>query len=535
MARTDALSRKIDKLYDIETPDQMPGGVVGIAKGDKILHLGGYGCANIEWRAPWTVDTRYRIASVTKTFTAHAIHVLAKSGRLGLDDPITKYFPEYSRYQQPITVSNLLAMSSGFKHDEVTAELCGMHSVSTLEFFEKVAQRQGPLMYPPGSFQVYCCTNYRLLARLIEKVTSKPYGDAIREIVLEPEDLLITHYVRDAVHPEYQEARPYIREKEGRYRISAEQYDYATSGDGGLKSTLNEVLKYIIHISRPEPCGAPSVLERLATSVSKVAGKRPVYGHGVMLEQRKGIRSWGHGGAFNSWYQYFPDYDVTVACFNNDQDMPSNTTCWDAFRIYLEAFDPLAHAETFGKDTPAVIERLAGDYADMETGYLLNLEIHKGTLFANFMGSADMPMRAEGESEYWTHTMEVMFGFKIKNTPGQVRPTLRVYDAGHDQNPRIFQPITTSDKFPKGAHQYEGLYIWWEMVALHRIDTTGSSIVLQIGLGNHAESRIALRHLGGDAFVGGDTAVRFERSDRGEVVAMRLSRYRAREVKFIRL
>src|SRR5207244_990148 len=113
MADTDPRSAKIDALFhDFNHPD-VPGAVVMVIQDGKILKEQNYGLADLDKKTPCAADTNFRLASLTKQFTAMAILMLAQNGKLSLDDPLTKFFPEFPDIGQSITITHLLTHRSG--------------------------------------------------------------------------------------------------------------------------------------------------------------------------------------------------------------------------------------------------------------------------------------------------------------------------------------------------------------------------------------------------------------------------------------
>ena len=127
------LTAAIDELYvDYDKPYH-PGGVTAVLYKGEVLHLKAYGAANREFNVPWTPDTRYRIASWTKSIVANAMMILEDRRLLSLQDPVRKHLPDFPDYGVPLTLKHLLQMSSGLWLDEILVFLTGAGGTDTLD------------------------------------------------------------------------------------------------------------------------------------------------------------------------------------------------------------------------------------------------------------------------------------------------------------------------------------------------------------------------------------------------------------------
>src|SRR5438093_4804564 len=119
-AQTRAVVDSIDGFVRSELARQrVPGMSVAVLRGDSVLLIRGYGYANVEHHVPATDSTVYAVGSVSKQFTAAAVVMLAEQGRLGLDDPVTRYLPEGSAVWPSVTIRHVLTHTSGIPQDTV--------------------------------------------------------------------------------------------------------------------------------------------------------------------------------------------------------------------------------------------------------------------------------------------------------------------------------------------------------------------------------------------------------------------------------
>lgn len=183
-----SLEEEVD-AYITETMQRfpIPGLAVGIVKGDKVLHLKGYGTANSHGD-PVTPQTPFMLASVTKTFTALGVQQLVRAGKLDLDAPVQEYLPEFRLADQDagagITVRHLLDHTSGITTIEGTQPY--LHSPeATFDQALKELAHYKPA-YPPGEQYEYSNWNYALLGEVISRASGQPYIEYMQEHVLDP-------------------------------------------------------------------------------------------------------------------------------------------------------------------------------------------------------------------------------------------------------------------------------------------------------------------------------------------------------------
>ncbi len=157
-------------------------GVILLAKGEEVLLQKAYGMANYEFNVRNTVDTRFRIASITKRFTHLIITKLAQEKKLSPDDPISKWLPDFPSADK-ITVSHLVSHRSGIRDPERLRRLIPM-SMTPDEAIAVIKEQ--PLESVPGEKYFYTTANYTLLAAILERVTGKNYADVVRETIYTP-------------------------------------------------------------------------------------------------------------------------------------------------------------------------------------------------------------------------------------------------------------------------------------------------------------------------------------------------------------
>ncbi|MEO0478308.1 MAG: serine hydrolase [Planctomycetota bacterium] len=166
--------------------DQLSGSVL-IAEGDDVIYRGAYGLANSDWNIANTIDTKFRLASITKQFTSMLTLMLVRDGVLDLDAPMTTWLPDYPKESgDRVTLRHLLNHTSGIpSYTDIPGFLrTGLHDESVEEFVRTYCS--DPLDFEPGTDFHYNNSAYFILGAIIEKVTGRTFRDVLHERILDP-------------------------------------------------------------------------------------------------------------------------------------------------------------------------------------------------------------------------------------------------------------------------------------------------------------------------------------------------------------
>ncbi len=295
----------------------LPGISVAVLRDGRVIKTATAGYADLELGVPVTVDTVFQIQSITKTFTAAGIQLLAREGRLGLDDPVAKHLPDAPALWKDITLRHLLNHTSGIKDfiNEPTASL--RLDVTEDEVLRVTAGR--PLNFPPGERYAYSNTNYHLLAMILRRLAGKGYGDVLRERVFVPLDLRHTRILSlfdiiPARASGYSWSGTAFRR--GEY-IAESILSY---GGGGLLSTATDLALWARAMLEARLIPKEAV-EEAWTPGRLNDGKTTGYGLGWGISKVDGHREIGHSGAhvsgFTSSLLIYPEDRLAVAVLVN--------------------------------------------------------------------------------------------------------------------------------------------------------------------------------------------------------------------------
>jgi len=306
-----AVSLRLDEVARSYMPHAGFMGSVLVVNGEHTLLDKGYGQASVEWGIPNTPDTKFRLGSLTKQFTATLVLLLQQDGKLNIADPVSRYLPDSPKTWEKITLANLLGHTSGipnFTKDKAFGVWAqSSHTVEEeLAFF-----RDKPLDFEPGSKFEYSNSNFEVLGAVIEKVSGKKYADLLRERIFDPLGMKDTGLdADDLVLPK--RAEGYMSGKDGLVVARSESMSVPWAA-GSMYSTTGDLLKWEQGLFGGKVLSAASL--RLMTT----AGKGN-YGLGVGVEDRDGLKVVDHGGGiegFNTYLSYVPEKRICVVVLAN--------------------------------------------------------------------------------------------------------------------------------------------------------------------------------------------------------------------------
>ena len=161
-------------------------GAVLVARGDSVLLDDAYGSADLEWGVPNRPTTRFRIASLTKQFTAAGILLLEERGRLRLTDPVSRHLPDAPAAWREVTLFHLLTHTAGIPNLTAFPDFPARKAEDETPDALIARFRDRPLEFAPGTAHRYSNSGYILLGRVLERASGQPYGDFLREHLLAP-------------------------------------------------------------------------------------------------------------------------------------------------------------------------------------------------------------------------------------------------------------------------------------------------------------------------------------------------------------
>jgi CubicO group peptidase (beta-lactamase class C family) len=334
LAAPAARADEVDDFVLAKMKEQrIPGLALAVVKDGKVVKEKGYGLANVEHGVPVKPETVFQSGSVGKMFTAAAVLLLAEDGKLSLDDPITKFFPDGPEGWKEVTVRHLLTHTAGIKNYG-PLDLDYRKDYTEDELLKKIAGLKPD--FPPGEKWRYSNTGYVLLGILIRKASGEFYGDVLKKRVFGPLGMETARVMSDADIVPNRAAgyRPAGKELKNQDYVSP---SLNSTADGSLYVTVRDLVKWDAALSAGKVVKKES-LEQMWTPVKTKDGKAQPYGFGWMIREAKGHKVIEHGGAwqgFTSHIAKFPDDGLTVIVLANLAGSRTNVVAHGVAGLYV--------------------------------------------------------------------------------------------------------------------------------------------------------------------------------------------------------
>ncbi len=307
-----------DALLRAAYPVNGPGAFAVAAVGDKIAFAKGYGEANTELHAAFTLDSVVRIASLTKQFTAVAILKLVQEGKLRLNEPLHDAWEDCPVLWCGITIRQLLSHTSGIT-DDLTPLFPQMKTDLSIDQLLSL-YTGSPLLSPQGAVWRYSNVNYWILGKVIEIESGQSYANFVVQHVLVPGMTRTRYGSHDAL----------IENRAAGYELSADgvwvnaRYFSATLGysAGGFVSTPRDMMRWYAALTRGEIISNEMIAVALTPSMTN-DGKPTGYGLGWYVSDMGGERVAHHGGStfgFQSYIYWVPSRAIFSGVFENRSD-----------------------------------------------------------------------------------------------------------------------------------------------------------------------------------------------------------------------
>jgi D-alanyl-D-alanine carboxypeptidase len=307
---------------------------IAVIRGRDTLVMKGYGMADIENEVPATPLTVYRIGSVTKQFTSVAIMQLVEQGKLSLDDDVTKYVPNAPTHGRHVLVRHLLNHTSGIpSYTDVGPEFGRVMRLDLAKDSLIASVKDDSLQFEPGSHFYYNNTGYFLLGMIIERVTGKPYGEYLHDVLFAPNGLTSTVYC--SVMPLIKHrAQGYEGRPTGLVNAPYISMDLPYAA-GSLCSTVGDLAAWtrLLHSGK---LVKQSSLAAMTTPAKLTSGRPMQYGFGLFMDTVGTHRRIHHGGGINGFISelaYYPDDSLTVVVLSNTAPAPSDEVAENLARV----------------------------------------------------------------------------------------------------------------------------------------------------------------------------------------------------------
>ncbi|MEO5501481.1 MAG: serine hydrolase domain-containing protein [Ginsengibacter sp.] len=365
-------------------------GTVLLIQKDKVIYEKAFGLADREWNVPNTINTKYRIGSITKQFTAACILQLAEQGKLSLNDKLSKYIPDYPKGDS-VTIHMLLNHTSGIAN-YTSLPAFWPKSILPLSRDSMIAIfKYAPYDFSPGSKWNYSNSGYFLLGYIIEKVSGENYGDYLLKNVIQKIGLKNTLLDRvDSILP--YRAKGY--EKDGRVWRNAMLISMeGPFSAGAMVSTVEDLHKWMKALMENKVV-SPASVQKMTTPYMNH------YGFGLGMDSLFKHKRIGHSGGipgFVSYLGYYPDDDLyTIVLSNDGISSPQIAEGLASILFNQPVFVPYIPKEI--KLPVTQLEKFTGTYKLISEGTDMDI-IRKGdTLYRHSAGKDEVELKPESST-----------------------------------------------------------------------------------------------------------------------------------------
>jgi CubicO group peptidase (beta-lactamase class C family) len=450
--RADSLHARVDQIFATWNRTDSPGCALGVYRDGRIEYARGYGAANLELGVPLSPQSVLDIGSTSKQFTAMSVMLLAKAGKLSLDDDIRRFIPELPDYGKKITVRHILNHTSGIRDYLTLWTLGGVVPADLTTNGDALAliTRQRELNFAPGEQFLYSNSGFFLASVIVERVSKQSLAAFARDNIFVPLGMTHTRFNDDhtAIIPGratgYSPRRGASGGGLGAFATTMSNFEQV--GDGAVQTSIDDLQRWDENFYTGA-VGGREVLDAMHTTGILNDGKRQTYALGLMVDDYRGLKSVSHGG---SWAGYraellrFPEQHLSVACLCNLATTNPSMLARRVAEVYLGGLMKEATVAQAGaggpRPTPPVrdwtptaaeLTALAGTYYSVEIDATYELKLEGSRLILTARRLPPTPLEPMTKDNFTARG--ITFRFTREN--GQL-PTL-VVDAGRTRNLRF--------------------------------------------------------------------------------------------------
>jgi CubicO group peptidase (beta-lactamase class C family) len=529
-ADSEDLARSVDAVFAEHAKPGSPGCSLAVVQNGRITYEKGYGLASIEHGVP--IDpkkTVFDIGSTSKQITAACVLLLARDGKLSLDDEVRKHIPELPDYGTPVTIRHLLHHTSGIRDYIDLMAMGGINFEDWATAGDALAAiaRQKKLDFKPGSEHSYSNSGYFLLSQIVERVSGKKMREFAQERIFGPLGMTNTQILDDHTKVIPHKAASYAPGPDGGFALVMSNWEQ--TGDGAVQTTVEDLAKWDQNFYDPK-VGGPWLVEQLQTRGALNDGETIDYARGLMVGDYRGLRRVSHGGG---WAGYraemirFPDEKLSVVTLCNLGTANPSALAQQVADLYLaDKLQPEAQPAAAANNAPAGkvenADRYAGVYWSSGGGLVRRIEVRDGKLFyVRGQGGPDSELAPLGGDRFRMVGIPAEVSFQGSATPRRMELI-----AGGGR-PMVFEEVKPVTLKPENLIAYAGTYTSPELDTTWTLAVEGD----QLKLRGQRGPAMPLEPTFADAFNSPTGLIRFQREGQ-KVTGFLVGAGRARDLKF---
>lgn len=352
---------RVDALFVRWNRQDAPGCAVAVSRNGQAIVTRAYGMADLEKGVAATPDSIYEAGSDSKQFTAAAILMLAREGKLSLDDDIRKYLPELPAFAKPVTIGHMLHHTSGLRDWGSVAAAEGWprnsRTTNNDDVLEIMARQTEP-NFPAGAHYLYSNSNYNLAAIVVARVSGQSLADFTRDRIFTPLGMTHTRWRDD--HGDVVAGRTGAYEaRDGVYRN--DQVIEDAYGNGGLLTTVGDLVKWQAALDA-DAFGA-GFTQAMQTPTKLNDGTSIAYALALVNLDHHGEQEVSHSGStggYRAWMARYPKRKLAVSLLCNSGDADTPTLGREVADIFLKPVQSRTYAVKGPLPTGVYVDGMTG-------------------------------------------------------------------------------------------------------------------------------------------------------------------------------
>lgn len=330
------MEEQIDSIFTEFDNDFTPGVSVAVKKSGRIIYEKGLGYADLENKIANKPNTNFRLASITKQFTALSVLILENEGMLNLNDTLLKHFPEFPNYAHNITIINILQHTSGLlDYEDFIGES------DTVQLMDKdvlkILINQDSTYFAPGTKHRYSNSGYAILSLLVEKLSGMSFPKFLEEKIFKPLKMNGTMAFVDGVNSVTNRSFGYAEADSG-FVFSDQSLTSAVLGDGGIYSSTLDLIKWDKEVESSTIIPKYKFERSFEKGINN-SGEAFDYGFGWRLDPYKNYNRIYHTGStcgYSNIYMKLPDEDLTIIVLMNIRDYDAKSYAEKIADLFIE-------------------------------------------------------------------------------------------------------------------------------------------------------------------------------------------------------
>lgn len=382
---------KIDEFLSYLNQNNKFMGSLSIREGDNVVFSKAYGFANVDEKLSADKETKYKIGSITKTFTAVMTMQLIEEKKLRLETKLAKFFPKVKNAEL-ISIDDLLHQRTGIK-DFLNADSTIIDLVykknSTQDIVDKIASYES--LFEPNSKYEYSNSNYYLLGCIIEKITKKTYAENLEQRIVKKIGLKNTYFSFENIDSSNKESHSYLNNGE-QWTVLPEVDNSLLFATGGIISTPNDLTAFLYELFEGKLVKKSSLesMKDLKESYGKALiqfpfGERKFYGHNGIID------------GFKATAGYYPTEKLGISLLINGENYNQNDIMIGILSIYYKLPFPFP---SFDKINPETIKVISGTYSSNDLPLKISIFEKNGELLAQATGQSSFPLTQKDEKTF---------------------------------------------------------------------------------------------------------------------------------------